>query len=294
MFVDMDDFKTVNDSLGHDAGDQVLTTVAARLQLYLREGDSVARLGGERPGGTGALATPPTRADRTLDCIPLAEESGLIIPIGRWILATACRQAHEWHQRYPRLPALEITESTLLDRSEVGQDRLRALRALGLRLAIDDFGTGYSSLSYLRELPVDILKIDKSFIDGLVHDGEALAVASTIIELGRTLRLDTVAEGHRGAAAGGAAVAAGLPAGAGLPVRTAAGPCRRRGVPGCGRPRAAGHQRKPGLTLRVASWGTAASRRVSAAARLRAPPDRWRTATRRTAHRRGRAPPRRR
>ncbi|MDQ3708154.1 MAG: diguanylate cyclase [Actinomycetota bacterium] len=134
MVVDMDDFKTVNDSLGHDAGDQVLTTVAARLQLYLREGDSVARLGGERPGGTGALATPPTRADRTLDCIPLAEESGLIIPIGRWILATACRQAHEWHQRYPRLPALEITESTLLDRSEA--------RRRGARRGFDDHRAG--------------------------------------------------------------------------------------------------------------------------------------------------------
>ena len=354
LLVDMDDFKTVNESLGHFAGDQVLTTVAARLQLYLREGDSVARFSGDEFGVlledvddteevmriaerlSTALAEPTTVDDKEvalraslgiaihshelaaadellrgagvamsiakrgerggfqlyrpemhaaamarlelrsdlgralergefeihyqptvvlatgsvhglealvrwrhphrgliapLDFIPLAEESGLIIPIGRWILATACRQAHEWQRRYPTLPALtmsinlsavqlanpdlvadvaetlaathvdprtivlEITESTLLDRSEAGINRLRALRALGLHLAIDDFGTGYSSLSYLRELPVDILKIDKSFVDGLLHDGEAIAVASTIIELGRTLRLDTVAEG---------------------------------------------------------------------------------------------------
>jgi diguanylate cyclase (GGDEF)-like protein/PAS domain S-box-containing protein len=163
--------------------------------------------------------------------IPLAEETGLIIPIGRLVLRRACEQARSWHETFPALrgmtmsvnvsgrqlewpglvdevveilgetgldPAtlvLEITESVVLGEREDLLARLRALKDLGLRLAIDDFGTGYSSLSYLSRLPVDILKIDKSFVDGLGGGEQAAALVATIIGLGRTLKLQTVAEG---------------------------------------------------------------------------------------------------
>jgi EAL domain-containing protein (putative c-di-GMP-specific phosphodiesterase class I) len=90
---------------------------------------------------------------------------------------------------------LEITESTIMEDSEAALERLESLKALGVRLAIDDFGTGYSSLSYLRRLPVDVLKVDKSFIDGIVGGGQAFALARVIVSIGQTLQLDTVAEG---------------------------------------------------------------------------------------------------
>jgi EAL domain-containing protein (putative c-di-GMP-specific phosphodiesterase class I) len=90
---------------------------------------------------------------------------------------------------------LEITEGTLLDNAEATTTRLQELKALGVRLAIDDFGTGYSSLSYLQRFPIDILKIDKSFVDGVVRGGNQAALARTIISLGDSLALRTVAEG---------------------------------------------------------------------------------------------------
>ncbi len=166
-----------------------------------------------------------------LQFIPVAEETGLIMAIGEWVLREACRQARAWHTGLPRgiapavavnlsarqlqepgfaaqvadvlaqsgLPAdalvLEITESILMKDRDLAIARLVELKALGVGLAIDDFGTGYSSLTYLRSFPVDILKIDKAFVDDVGHDPEAAQLAKAIVELGRTLHLSTVAEG---------------------------------------------------------------------------------------------------
>ena len=90
---------------------------------------------------------------------------------------------------------LELTESVLLRRDERMHADLRELKAIGVRLAIDDFGTGYSSLSYLRELPIDVLKVDKSFVDGIALSGQRLALAEGIVQLARTLWLEVIAEG---------------------------------------------------------------------------------------------------
>jgi len=161
--------------------------------------------------------------------ISIAEETGLIIPLGDYVIHEACRQVMEWHKQYgheifltvnlsarqltdqdllhkieaalsetgfpARCLVLEITETVLAQSTPTLIQRLEDLRALGLRLAIDDFGTGYSSLSYLQDFPVDIVKIDKSFIDGLTRDEASAALPEAIISLARALNLQTVAEG---------------------------------------------------------------------------------------------------
>jgi diguanylate cyclase (GGDEF)-like protein/PAS domain S-box-containing protein len=164
------------------------------------------------------------------DFIPLAEATGLIRPLGLWVLRESCRQAVAWASGDPSrgplklsvnvsvrqlqqddlveqvvdvlretgMPAeqltLEMTESVLLEKGEETLATLTALRDLGIRLAIDDFGTGYSSLSYLHTFPVDILKIDRSFVERLSNGGDT-ALISTILRLGQTMKLETVAEG---------------------------------------------------------------------------------------------------
>ncbi len=167
--------------------------------------------------------------------IPLAEETGLIIPIGRWVIETACRQARRWLEELPDAPLvmsvnlsarqfaqpslvddirtileatdlpaerleLEITESVLLDEGEDSGRTLQALRNLGVRLVLDDFGTGYSSLSYLRRLPLDTLKIDRSFVDGIDADGSNLPIVQAVIALAHGLGIEVVAEGIETAA----------------------------------------------------------------------------------------------
>ena len=160
--------------------------------------------------------------------IPLAEENGLIVPIGRWVLDQACAQAAEWRAKgheltvavnvsarqlerpefveevrgalrdstlAPRELTLEITETVLMRKPETTAALLAELKALGVRIAVDDFGTGYSSLAYLRQFPVDSLKIDRTFITGLARSSEAHALTHTLIQLGKALGLETLAEG---------------------------------------------------------------------------------------------------
>ncbi|WP_129337383.1 putative bifunctional diguanylate cyclase/phosphodiesterase [Cellulomonas endophytica] len=167
-------------------------------------------------------AVPPSRF------VPLAEDSGLVVPLGRWVLREALAQARRWADAgadlgmsvnvsarqvtHPSLVAdvadalrdagiapgrltLEITESLLVQDTPEIADTLARLKALGVRLALDDFGTGYSSLSYLRRFPIDVLKMDKSFVDGVATSAEDRALAQAIIRLGRTLGLEVVAEG---------------------------------------------------------------------------------------------------
>jgi EAL domain-containing protein (putative c-di-GMP-specific phosphodiesterase class I) len=212
----------------------------------------LVELATERVLGVEALVRwdHPTRgAVSPATFIPLAEESGIILPLGRWVLGEACRQAAIWQRRgagapyvavnisgrqlqHPQLVAdvasalgevglapgallLEITEGVVMHDTEASLRRLLDLKGIGVRLAIDDFGTGYSSLSYLQRFPMDVLKIDKAFVDDVASGGSQAALARTIVALGETLSLDTVAEGIETAEQSAALLAMGCRVGQG-------------------------------------------------------------------------------
>jgi diguanylate cyclase (GGDEF)-like protein/PAS domain S-box-containing protein len=354
VLLDIDNFKLVNDSLGHSAGDKLLMEIAPRLKTALGPGDTVARLGGDefvvlleqipdersaarvaerivsafdlpfdlsagehfakaslgialanrdgsRPASLirdadaamyqakgrgrarfeifdGAMRTRtverlsvendlrralerdelrvayqpivslqdgsvlsvealmrwkhPTRGLLSpSEFIPVAEESGLIEPIGRWVLDAACVQAARWHRARPNSPpvgisvnlsvrqfnqrdlegtvanalavsgiepstlCLEITESVLLEESEKVSETITGVARHGVRFALDDFGTGYSSLAYLTRLPIDALKVDRSFVEALGSDSRSTAITTAIVRMAQALSIDVIAEG---------------------------------------------------------------------------------------------------
>ncbi len=352
LFVDLDNFKHINDTLGHSVGDQLLRAVAARLEAVVRDIDALGRLGGDEfvvvAEGMSLAAGPELIAERLLgalkqpfklkgaentrlvvtasvgvamgdrataeellrdadiamyrakwdgkngyvvfesgmqdavqsrmelemdlrdafekdeffivyqptfdlremvptgmealirwrhptrgivqpdDFVPLLEETGLIVDVGRWVLREACRQGAEWREAgrhvgiavnvaarqldrdefveevrealsdsglAPEQLTIEITETTIMANAEETAGRLASIKEIGVRVAIDDFGTGYSSLAYLQRFPVDALKIDRSFISKMSNDAEGETLIRTLVQLGKSLSIETLAEG---------------------------------------------------------------------------------------------------
>jgi diguanylate cyclase (GGDEF)-like protein len=207
-----------------------LADVVRSGQLFLRY-QPIVELAGATVVGAEALVRwrhPERGVVAPGDFVPLAEDTGQIATIGRWVLEEACRQAAAWEARGHRLGVavnvsayqlgrdgfvedvrealrctgltpsaltLEITETALTRDVAAASERLRAVRELGVRTAIDDFGTGFSSLAYLRQFAPDALKIDRSFIAGLTTSKDSAAIVHTLVALGRTLHIRTLAEG---------------------------------------------------------------------------------------------------
>jgi EAL domain-containing protein (putative c-di-GMP-specific phosphodiesterase class I) len=204
LYLDIDGFKQVNDTF--DLSSERIVGVEALIRW-------------RHP--TRGIVSPE-------EFIPIAEESGLIVPIGRWVLAEASRQAATWRRRGhtigvavnvsarqldddsliedvrrtladsgldPGALTLEVTETTLMRDADATARRLVQLKQLGVLIAIDDFGTGYSSLAYLQQFPADVLKIDRSFVSGITTSDESAALIHTLVQLGKALHIETLAEG---------------------------------------------------------------------------------------------------
>src|SRR5437667_90057 len=259
LFVDLDHFKRINDSLGHAVGDRLLQRITERLRTCVRGSDVVGsageadepsspvigRLGGDEFIVVLTDLPHPLDADRVArrilrairepltveghEIVALAEETGLIVPIGEWIVREACAQAKAWNDAghgplrvainlsarqfkqsdlramieqtveaaglSPALLELEITEGVVMESTGENVATIRALRAKGFRIAVDDFGTGYSSLSCLTRLPIDRVKIDRSFVHNVLTDSQDAALSTAIVAMAGALRLECVAVG---------------------------------------------------------------------------------------------------
>jgi EAL domain-containing protein (putative c-di-GMP-specific phosphodiesterase class I) len=207
-----------------------LRTALSNDEFYL-EYQPTFDLQNMRPTGVEALIRwkhPQRGTIQPNDFIPLLEETGMIVEIGRWVLMEACRQAATWseagqpigmsvnasgrqldtdefvdtvHEALicsgldPQALTIEITETTLMRNVEETAKRLACVKDLGVRIAIDDFGTGYSSLAHLQKFPVDALKIDRTFIARLTQDPEGETLIRTLVQLGKALSIETLAEG---------------------------------------------------------------------------------------------------
>lgn len=234
---------------GHDRyelfDEDIRTSVVGRLQLERELGEAIGRdelrlfyqpivsVADGALVGVEALIRwqhPQRGLLSPAEFIPLAEESGVIVPVGNWVLEEACRQSVRWQEDCPHWPALrvsvnlsarqvtdelpeavsaalrltganparlglELTESLLMESAELATDLLGSLRELGVQIAVDDFGTGYSSLSYLQRFPVDVLKLDRSFVSGLGTEQSASQIVAATIDMARALGMSVVAEG---------------------------------------------------------------------------------------------------
>jgi EAL domain-containing protein (putative c-di-GMP-specific phosphodiesterase class I) len=202
---------------------------AGQLELYYQR---TIDLAADRVVGVEALVRwnhPDDGVVGPATFIPVAESTGLIVPLGAWVLERACRQVAIWNTRRdaplsvgvnvsgrqladpgfadlvtrvlletrcdPTWLLLEITESTLIGAIDVAAPSLERLRGMGVHVALDDFGTGYSSLTYLRQLPVDVLKVDRSFVTGVDERRDQLSLVAAVVNMARSLSMRTIAEG---------------------------------------------------------------------------------------------------